>query len=96
LERLPNRNGRTRSRSPVGGRYDKPLNRESAAEVLLRRAEKKTEASNDTVQHPGAQSRRGSSRQSAGEAAAMSFLRSMSSMLGREIMRGILGAMKKG
>jgi hypothetical protein len=40
--------------------------------------------------------KRSSSRQSPTEAAVRSFLRSMSSMLGREIMRGILGAVTKG
>ena len=85
-----------RSRSPVGARYDVTLDRESAAEVLLARAEKL--ASQEDRQEPKktAPSKRTSNRQSAAETAAKSFLRSMSSMLGREIMRGILGAIKKG
>ena len=39
--------------------------------------------------------KRSSSRQSPTEAAVKSFLRSMSTTLGREIMRGILGVIKK-
>jgi hypothetical protein len=86
-----------RSRSPVGSRYDKPLDRESASEILLERAEKKArEFEASEKQEAGAAPKRRSTRQSSGEAAVKSFLRSMSSMLGREIMRGILGAIKKG
>ncbi len=93
-----------RSRSPVGGRYDTTLDRESAAELLVQRAEKlaaeetRKKASEQGAESskPASRKRRTSSRQSATEAATKSFLRSMSSMLGREIMRGILGAIKKG
>jgi len=84
-----------RSRSPVGSRYDKPMDRESAAEVLVRRAEKQAQEASRQEQKTDVPSRRRSNRQSAGEAAVKSFLRSMSSMLGREIMRGILGAIRK-
>jgi DNA helicase HerA-like ATPase len=87
-----------RARSPVGSRYDQPLDRESAAEVLQARAEKlaraaEQEAANEPQQN-GAATRR-STRQTPTEAAVKSFLRSMGSTLGREIMRGILGVVKK-
>jgi len=86
-----------RSRSPVGGRYDTPLDRESASEILLKRAEKAAEeaekAAADEEKAPA--KKRSSNRQSPTEAAVKSFLRSMSTTLGREIMRGILGAIKK-
>ena len=86
-----------RSRSPVGDRYDESLDRESAAEVLQKRAEKSAKEV-EKAQKIGKKepAKRRSNRQSAGEAAVKSFLRSMSSMLGREIMRGILGAVKRG
>ena len=87
-----------RSRSPVGPRYDKPLDRESAAEILARRAEQQA-AEPEPKAQPKAQPRaasRASNRQSATEAAVKSFVRSMSTMLGREIMRGLLGSMRKG
>jgi DNA helicase HerA-like ATPase len=87
-----------RSRSPVGSRYDQALNRESAAEVLQERAKKlaakaEREASGDSGS-PRTTPRR-SNRQTPTEAAVKSFLRSMSNTLGREIMRGILGVIKK-
>jgi DNA helicase HerA-like ATPase len=96
-----------RSRSPVGNRYDEALDRESAAEMLQERAEKAAEQAAKLEQAELAEktrkaeekkkpAARKSSRQSPTEAAVKSFLRSMSSMLGREIMRGILGAVKKG
>ena len=90
-----------RSRSPVGSRYDETLDRESAAEVLQERAEKAARQSSAgrNCRRTGAfkiqPSRRRSTRQSPTEAAVKSFLRSMSTTLGREIMRGILGVIKK-
>jgi DNA helicase HerA-like ATPase len=96
-----------RSRSPVGTRYDKTLDRESAAEVLQERAEKaaleaeKAEANADAKAKAKRESaktkpaKRRSNRQTPTEAAVKSFLRSVSTTLGREIMRGILGAIKR-
>ena len=88
-----------RSRSPVGDRYDTALDRESAAEVLQARAEKKAREAAKTRRTEDAdkpsKARRRSTRQSPTEAAVKSFLRSVSNVLGREISRGILGAIKK-
>jgi DNA helicase HerA-like ATPase len=90
-----------RARSPVGGRYDQALDRESAAEILQARAEKRAkeiaprEAEADNERSKSKPKKRQSTRQSSTEAAIKSFLRSMSTTLGREIMRGILGAIKK-
>jgi DNA helicase HerA-like ATPase len=90
-----------RARSPVGSRYDQALDRESAAEVLQQRAARMAEAAakagpaSPDKGKATASSRR-STRQTPTEAAVKSFLRSMSSTLGREIMRGILGAIRKG
>jgi DNA helicase HerA-like ATPase len=90
-----------RSRSPVGGRYDVTLDRESAAEVLQERAEKaarearQAEAAAEKESSKSKPAKRRSTRQSPTEAAVKSFLRSMSTTLGREIMRGILGVIKK-
>jgi len=89
-----------RSRSPVGSRYDQALDRESAAEVLAERAEKlaraaaEEEPAREESRRSGTAQRR-SARQSPTEAAVKSFLRSVSSTLGRELMRGILGVVKK-
>jgi hypothetical protein len=90
-----------RSRSPVGSRYDQSLDRESAAEVLQARAEQKAreaeaaEAAAEKERARDKPEKRRSSRQSPTEAAIKSFLRSASTTLGREIMRGILGVIKK-
>ncbi|NCF62375.1 MAG: DUF853 family protein [Gammaproteobacteria bacterium] len=91
-----------RARSPIGSRYDMALDRESAAEVLQKRAEKsarearEAEAEKIEAASKSKPAKRKSSRQSPTEAAVKSFLRSMSTTLGREIMRGILGVIKKG
>jgi DNA helicase HerA-like ATPase len=83
-----------RSRSPIGSRYDNPLDRESAAEILLKRAKKASNAQVGRESREKPEPRR-SNRQSAAEAATKSFLRSISTTLGREIMRGILGSITK-
>jgi DNA helicase HerA-like ATPase len=87
-----------RARSPVGSRYDQSLDRESAAEVLQARAEKLAQAADAEAARKPKQAdapRRQSNRQTPTEAAVKSFLRSMGTTLGREIMRGILGVVKK-
>ena len=83
-----------RSRSPVGSRYDKPLDRESAAEVLQQRAEELARTAESSRKAEAKKTPR-SNRQSPTEAAVKSFLRSMSNTLGREIMRGIFGVIRK-
>ena len=83
-----------RSRSPVGSRYDKPLDRESAAEVLQQRAEELARTAESSRKAEAKKAPR-SNRQSPAEAAVKSFLRSMSNTLGREIMRGIFGVIRK-
>jgi len=94
-----------RQHSPVGTRYDQAVDRESAHEILARRAE--TAAAEATAaQEKAAEkkerssgSRKASNRQSYGEAAAKSVIRSISSTLGRtlgrELLRGILGTISR-
>ncbi|MGD8679195.1 MAG: DUF853 family protein [Lysobacterales bacterium] len=83
-----------RSRSPLGTRYDTALNRESAAEILQKRAE--STAREELREKAEKQSpKRRSNRQSATEAALKSFLRSAFTTLGRELTRGLLGARKR-
>ena len=89
-------------RSPYRGRYDKPLDRESAYEMLQKRAqtiasqEKEDERVNRTQPKKKSTSRRRSSRQSPAEAFIKSAARSVGSQLGRRIVRGILGSLFKG
>jgi len=71
--------------SPLAGRYDHPVDRESAYEMLQSRAGK---APADTA--PAA--RAGDQATEALEALAKSAARAAGSQLGRQIMRGVLGA----
>ncbi|MBW0148017.1 DUF853 domain-containing protein [Marinobacter sp. CAU 1620] len=95
-----------RSRSPVGSRYDTPVNRESAHEILTRRAEeavKAAEAKGASPQPVDADSNPLSDmlwgkgrRQGVVEAMAKSAARSVGSQLGRQILRGLLGGILGG
>jgi len=95
-----------RQRSPVGGKYDTAVNRESAAEILARRADDKAADANAVA--TGAQAKddnRGSTwggavhdalfgtkrRQGMVEAMGKQVVRTMGSQLGRQILRGVLG-----
>ena len=91
---------RVRAASPVGTSYDQAVDRESAHEVLKKRTEAKMSeeaAEKETLEHraPASRSRGSSRRQSVGEAFAKSAARSIGSALGRQIIRGILGAILK-
>ncbi len=108
----PDERRRVMATSPVAGQYDKPLDRESAYEILQKRAAdmqaaaektreeaqavKEEKASGggwvDTVLGTGGGSRR---RESVAEAAMKSVARSVSSSLGRAIVRGILGSLTR-
>jgi DNA helicase HerA-like ATPase len=91
-------------RSPYRGRYDKPLDRESAHEMLIKRAEKNA-AQEDAIEREeqareaaekAAKPRRKSTRQTPTEAFVASAARSIGSQLGRRLIRGILGSLFKG
>ncbi len=86
-----------RQRSPVGGRYDHRVDRESAYEILTARAKKAADAQ-ETAPGRATKTRsksRGRSRQSYGETVTKSVLRSFGSQFGRALVRGILGALQK-
>ncbi|HEX7348787.1 MAG TPA: helicase HerA-like domain-containing protein [Rhodanobacteraceae bacterium] len=95
-----------RSRSPVGPKYDAPVNRESAAEMLAKRAdEKAAEDPPATAQKEADRAPQGSAigsamhdaifgtkrRQGMLETMAKQTVRTMGSQLGRQILRGVLG-----
>jgi hypothetical protein len=90
-------------RSPVKGKYDQAVDRESAHELLkARAASAQAEQAQAAAEREAAlrrqqqerQSRgRGGQRQSMGEALAKSAARSIGSQLGRQILRGLMGAM---
>ena len=92
-------------RSPLKGLYDQAVDRESAYELLQRRnaelerkrqetaaaAEREAQAARE-AKASERQGRAGSRRQGIGEAFAKTLVRTISSGLGRQIVRGILGS----
>jgi DNA helicase HerA-like ATPase len=93
---------KTLNRSPLKGRYDETIDRESAHEVLKKRTEEqqrmhaaeKAEKENTEIKQRSNRSR--SRRQSVGEAMVKSAARSIGSALGRRIIRGIMGSLLGG
>jgi DNA helicase HerA-like ATPase len=85
-------------RSPLRGKYDQAIDRESAHERLQARAQQtaaaQENAHTDKTQVRGTTT--GRQRQGVGEALAKSVVRSIGSSLGRQIVRGVLGALLKG
>lgn len=85
----------------IGGRYDKAQDRESAYEILTRKAEAATkqaqsaqeEAANAKTAKPGR------TREGLGEAAMKSVIRAASSSVGRtiarELLRGVMGSLSR-
>jgi len=93
------------SRSPYRGRYDQQVDRESAYEMLLKRAEKnaaneealaKEQAIREKTEKSKKSSTRRSNRQTPTEAFVKSAARAIGSQLGRKVIRGILGSLFKG
>lgn len=86
------------SRSPMQGRYDEALNRESAQEILKVRTEEKMRKAEEIEAQEQAQKssrkkKSGYQRQTTGEAMMKSVARSIGSQLGRRVVRGILGSL---
>ena len=115
----PDERAAVRARSPIGPKYDRTIDRESAFERLAAQAEAAAESAEKARQEEEAarerdeagkaaeksareaerktrrSSGRRSNRQSSGEAFWKSTLRSIGSTLGRELSRGLLGALKR-
>jgi DNA helicase HerA-like ATPase len=97
------------ARSPIGGRYDTAVNRESAYEILSRRASTPDDAPAAASASKGAQ---GDASQAGGmlqewlwgtgrrqgmvESMAKQAARTVGSQLGRQILRGVLGGITGG
>ncbi len=90
-------------RSPIGRRYNQPVDRESAYELLKKKALASTQAEQAEEARLNAEKERqkleksqkrgsGRKRQSAAEAMIKSAARSIGSQLGRQIIRGVLGS----
>ncbi|MCL4142324.1 UNVERIFIED_CONTAM: hypothetical protein GTU68_036294 [Idotea baltica] len=90
------------SRSPLKGRYDTALDRESAYEMLIERnkrdkaLEEQLEAEQQEAKANKKASSRRSTRQTPTEAFIKSAARSIGSSLGRRLIRGVLGSLLKG
>ena len=83
--------------SPLAGRYEQAVDRESAHELLRERAEKAARQAEEREareqgETPG---RRGPRRQSVAEAFIKSLARTIGSQIGRQIMRGVLGSKRR-
>lgn len=80
------------SRSPFQGKYDQGMDRESAYELLKKRAAMAA----GQEPEPRRKASRGSRRQSVGEALIKSAARSIGSQIGRQLIRGIMGSLLGG
>jgi DNA helicase HerA-like ATPase len=79
-------------------RYDEPVDRRSAYEMLNERAENKSKQEADAAAEKTASKKtpaRSSNRQGVMEAMLKSIVRSIGSSLGRQISRGVLGSILK-
>ena len=97
--------------SPVAGQYDKAIDRESAFEMLQKKAGAAADAAGQSADSPRGGNASGGSvwgevgdilvgsgggrRQSVAEAAMKSVVRSVGSSLGRALVRGILGGLTR-
>lgn len=93
-----------RRRSPVGAKYDTPLNRESAYEMLQKKAVD-TPASSAPASAQGGTEEKGAvhewlwgtkRRQGMVETMAKQAARTVGSQIGRQILRGVLGGLSGG
>ena len=91
------------SSSPISGVYEEMIDRESAFELLKKREEelRKTEEAEEeaeekeSFERKAARKPKGRSRQGMGEAFFKSMMRSVGSSMGRRVIRGLLGSMKR-
>jgi len=97
----PEERAAVRARSPLGIKYDTPVNRESAYEILGRRASEKQAAGSGPGEAEAEKpSQRGwlgemlwgtRRRQGMVETVAKQAARTVGSQIGRQIIRGVLG-----
>jgi hypothetical protein len=102
----PEERAAVRARSPLGGKYDVSVNRESAHEILGRRTLEKETAAMGTnkaeAETPGGRGKIGDwlwgtkRRQGMVETMAKQAARTVGSQIGRQILRGVLGGILGG
>jgi DNA helicase HerA-like ATPase len=88
---------------PVGNRYDRAVDRESAYELLQERAkaaaaqaEREKRRAETARAAPAERKRRSANRQGVGETFAKSVMSSVGRQLGRELLRGLFGTLTRG
>ncbi|MFI3138272.1 MAG: DUF853 family protein [Methylococcaceae bacterium] len=86
------------SRSPLYGRYEQEIDRESAYEMLKNKAvqQEAEEAEQEETKASAKSAGRASNRQSVTEALLKSAARTIGTTVGRQIVRGILGSLFSG
>ncbi|MNI50766.1 hypothetical protein D3C73_1054550 [compost metagenome] len=84
--------------SPFKGRYDKPIDRESAYEVLMGRKDlaPKPEADKPAAQEPSFTEQAGEFLGTAAGQALKSAMRQAANQLGRQLVRGLMGSLLGG
>ena len=83
--------------SPLQGRYDKPIDRESAYEVLMARKGVAPQAQTQAAPHePGLLDQAGDFLGSAAGKALQSMARQAAGQVGRQLVRGLLGSLLGG
>jgi len=82
-------------RSPLKGRYDTAVDRESAYELLKARGEQAAQAAEE-AKAAAKPAKRGREPDSMVEAMAKSAARAIGSQIGRQIVRGVLGSLLGG
>jgi len=104
----PEERSMIRARSPVGGKYDSPVNRESAYEILSQRTKEREaeqpEPSRKEAEKPSEGGGGGlgdllwgsKRREGMVQALAKQAARTVGSQIGRQIIRGVLGGILGG
>ena len=93
----PEKRAAVKSASPVGALYDTAIDRESAYEILKKKqVEAEKQAANDeTILGTQKKKAKKSNRQTPFEAGIKSFIRTISSTVGREIVKAVLKSIRK-
>ncbi len=91
---LPAERRKIIANSPVAGLYDEIIDRESAFEVLKKRAARQRQE--EEKARPMPSNNRSSSRQGVTETAVKQLARTLARELGNSLVRGILGSLRRG
>ena len=82
--------------SPLQGRYDKPIDRESAYEVLMARKGQAPENAGQAKPEPGLLDQAGAFLGTTAGKALQSMARQAASQMGRQLVRGLMGSLLGG